>query len=96
LNGGKQNIGKSEATPKAIWPIAKSLLKRDGPRSTTAIHSPSGLILVFHPTEKVNVIADYLENKFTHHDLCDEFHEQRVEARDEALLEAVENKPLRG
>jgi hypothetical protein len=33
-----------------------------------------------------------LENQFTHHDLCDENHERRVEARVQTLLEAVDNK----
>jgi hypothetical protein len=34
-----------------------------------------------------------LENQFTHHDLCDENHERRVEARVQTLLEAVDSKP---
>jgi hypothetical protein len=76
-----------------MWPIGKSLLKREGPRAPTAIHGPSGL--KFHPSEKVNAIADCLENQFTHHDLCDENHERRVEARVPALLEAVGNNPLK-
>jgi hypothetical protein len=29
----------------------------------------------------------------SHHVLCDENHEWRVEARDQALLEAVDNNP---
>jgi hypothetical protein len=78
-------------TPQAIWPIAKSLLKRNGPRAPTAIHGPSGL--VFHPTEKANAIADCLENQFTHHDLYDENHERRVEASVQTLLEAADSKP---
>jgi hypothetical protein len=49
-------IGNSEVTPQAIWPIAKSRLKRDGPRASTAILGPSGL--KFHPSEKANAIAD--------------------------------------
>jgi hypothetical protein len=76
-----------EATPQALWPIAKSLLKRDGPKAPTAIHGSSGL--KFHPLEKAN----YLENLFTHHDLCEENHEWRVEARVQALLEAVDDNP---
>jgi hypothetical protein len=68
----------------------KSLIKRDGPRTPTAIHGPSGL--KFNLSEKANAIADCLENQFTHHDLCDENHEWRVEARVESLLEAVKNK----
>jgi hypothetical protein len=34
-----------------------------------------------------------LENLFTPHDLCDENHERRVEARVQALLEAEDNDP---
>jgi hypothetical protein len=84
-------IDNTEITPQAIWPIAKSLLKRDGPRAPTAIPRPPDL--KFHPPEKANATADCLENQFTHHDLCDENHERKVEARVQALLEAVNNKP---
>jgi hypothetical protein len=67
-------------------------LKRDGPKAPTAIHGSSGL--KFHPLEKANAIADYLENLFTPHDLCEENHEWRVEARVQALLEAADDNPL--
>ncbi|PNF41415.1 hypothetical protein B7P43_G14387 [Cryptotermes secundus] len=94
LERWETKISNAEVTPQCIWPIAKSLLKRDGPRAPTAIHGSSGL--KFHPSEKANEIADCLETQFTPHDLCDENHEQRVEARVQALLEAVdENPPLR-
>jgi hypothetical protein len=43
-------ISNSEDTPQAVWPIAKSLLQRDGPRAPTAIHGASGL--KFHPSRK--------------------------------------------
>jgi hypothetical protein len=66
-------------TPQSIWPIPKSLLKRDLTRAPTAIHGTSGL--KFHPSDKANAIADSLEIQFTPHDLCDENHEGRVEAR---------------
>jgi hypothetical protein len=68
----------------------KSLLKRHGPREPTAIRGPSGL--KFHPSEKANAIADCLENQFTH-DLCDENHERRLEARVQTMLEAADSKP---
>jgi hypothetical protein len=84
-------MSNTEVTPQAIWPIAKSLLQRDGPRVPTAIHGPLGL--KFHPLEKANAIADCLENHFTPHDLCDENHKRRVEARVQALLETVDNNP---
>jgi hypothetical protein len=87
-----KNIVNTEVIPQAILPIAKSLLKRDGPRVQIAIQGPSGLILLVHPSEKASAIADCLENQFTHHDLCDENHEQWVETRVQALLEAVDNK----
>jgi hypothetical protein len=86
--------GNWEVTPQGIWPIAKSLPKRDGPRAPTAIHGP--LCLNFLPLEKVNAIADCLGNQFTPHDLCDENHEWRMEARVQALREAVDrNHPER-
>jgi len=74
----ESKISNSEITHHAIWPLAKSLMKRDGPKAPTAIHGISGLI--FLPTEKANAIADCLENRFTPHDQCDERHEERVEA----------------
>jgi hypothetical protein len=42
---------------------------------------------------KGNAIADCLENLFTPYDLCDENHERRVEAGEQALLEAEDNDP---
>jgi hypothetical protein len=80
-------ISKTKVTPQAIWPIAKSLHKRDGPREPTAIHGSSGL--KFHPSEKANAIADCLEIQFTAHDLCDENYERQVEA----LLDSVDESP---
>jgi hypothetical protein len=35
-----------------------------------------------------------LENQYTSHDLCDDNHESQVEARVQALLEAVNNNQL--
>jgi hypothetical protein len=60
-------LANTEATPQAIWPIAKSLTYRDGPKAPTAIHAPSGI--TFHLLEKTNAIADCLEKQFTPHDL---------------------------
>jgi hypothetical protein len=65
-------------SPQAIWPIAKSLMKRDGSKEPNAIHGP--FALTFHPLQKANAIGDSLENQFTPHDLCDENHKRRVEA----------------
>jgi hypothetical protein len=75
LKQWETSIVNSEVTPQSMWPIAKSLIKRDGPRTPTAIHGPSGL--KFHPSEKAKGTADCLENQFTHHDLFDENHERR-------------------
>jgi hypothetical protein len=89
LERWETKIGNCVVTPQSIWPIAKCLLKRHGPRATTAIHGPLGL--QFLPLEKANAIADCLENQLTPHVLCDENHERRVEARVQALLEAEGN-----
>jgi hypothetical protein len=77
--------------PQTVWPIAKSLTNRDGPRAPTAFH---GLLdLKYHSVDKANTIADCLEHQFTLHDLCEENHEWRVEARVQALLEAADSDP---
>jgi hypothetical protein len=70
LERWETRIGNSEVTPQAIWPIAKSLMKRGGPKAPTAIHGLLGL--KYHQLEKANAIAGCLENKFTPNDLCDE------------------------
>jgi hypothetical protein len=82
-------IANTDVTPQAIWPIAKSLMKRDGAKKPTAIHGPFNL--TFHSLQKANAIADCLENQFTLHDLCDENHKRQVEDRVQNLLEAVDN-----
>jgi hypothetical protein len=74
-----------------LWTIAKSVMKRNRPKASIAIHGPLGL--KYHPLEKANATADYLEIQFTSHDLCDDNHERRVEARVQALLQAVCNNP---
>jgi hypothetical protein len=40
-----------------------------------------------------SAIAAWLEYQFTPHDLCDENHEWRVDARVQALLEAKDDPP---
>jgi hypothetical protein len=82
-------IGNTEVTPQATWPIAKSLLKRDGPRAPTAIHGSSGL--KFLPSDKANAIAGCLDTQFTPRGLCNGNYERRVEARVQAELEDVDN-----
>jgi hypothetical protein len=89
LERWENKIGYCEVTPQAIWPIAKSLMKRDGPGAPTAMHGPPGP--KFYPSENVDTIADCLENQSTPHDPCDDNHERRVEARVQALIETVDN-----
>jgi hypothetical protein len=89
LEWWETKTGNCEVIPQSIWTIAKSFLNTDGKRAPTAIHGLLGLKIIM--LEKVNAIADCLENQFTPHDLCDENHEWRVEARVQALLEAVHN-----
>jgi hypothetical protein len=84
-------LANTEITSQAIWPSAKSLSNRDGPREPTAIHGLLGL--KYHPVDKANATADCLENQFTPHDLCDENQERLVEARVQALLEAADSGP---
>jgi hypothetical protein len=91
LERWETKLSNTEVAPQAIWPIAKSLFRRDGPRAPTAIHDTSGL--KFLPAEKANAIADCLEIQFTPHELCDENHEQRVEAKVQALLGIVYQNP---
>jgi hypothetical protein len=85
-------VGTCEVTLQALWPIAKSLMKRDGPKAPTAVHGPLGI--TNHPNEKANVIADCLENQFTSHGPCDENHERQVETIIQALLASVDDTPL--
>jgi hypothetical protein len=91
LEHWETKISNAEVTPQVMWPTAKSLLKRDGSRAPASIHGTSGL--KFHPFEKANAIADCFEIQFTLHDLCDDNHERRVEARVQALLKTVDNNP---
>jgi hypothetical protein len=85
LERWETEIGNCEVTAQDLWPIAKSLMKRNGPKASTGAHGPSGT--TYHPKEKANVITACLENQFTSHDLCDETHERQVEA----LLASVED-----
>jgi hypothetical protein len=78
-------VANNEVTPQAIWPIAKLLTNRNGPRAPTAIHGSLGT--KFHPLQKDNTIADCLKKQFTPHDLCEENHKRQVQARVQDLLE---------
>jgi hypothetical protein len=91
LERWESKLANTEVTPQAIWPIAKSLANKDGPRAPTVIHGPLGP--KFQPADKANTIADCLEKQFTSCKLCDENHERQVEARVQALFEAEYNDP---
>jgi hypothetical protein len=91
LERWETKIENCEVTTEAIWPIAKYLTTRGGPKAPTAIHDHLGP--VFYPNEKVNVIANYLEILFTPHKVCDTDHKRWVEARVQALLTIVDETP---
>jgi hypothetical protein len=46
LEQWETNIANIDVTPQAIWPIAKSLMKRNGPKEPIAIHGPLGLTFI--------------------------------------------------
>jgi hypothetical protein len=84
-------VGNFDVTPQALWPVAKSLMKRDGPQVPTAVHGSLGITC--HPNEKANAIAHCLENRFTSHDLCDENHERPVETIESTLCSRLWTTP---
>jgi hypothetical protein len=92
LERWETKLANTKLTPQTIWPIVKSSYNRDGPRAPTAIHGLLGL--KYHPVDKVNTIDDCLKKLVHTDDLSEENHEQRVEARVQALLEAVDSDPL--
>jgi hypothetical protein len=65
-------------------------MKRDEPKAPTVVHVP--LIITYHTNEKAYATADYLENQFTSHDLCDENRELPIETRVQALLTSVDGR----
>jgi hypothetical protein len=52
LERRETKLGNCEVTPQALWPIAKSLRKRDGPKSPTAIHGPLGITNISSKAER--------------------------------------------
>jgi hypothetical protein len=50
--------------------------------------------ITYHPKEKANTTAECLKNQFTPHDLSDESYERRLEARVQAMTEAVDLEKL--
>jgi hypothetical protein len=91
LERWEYKLANTEVTPQTIWPIAKSLANRDGPRAPPVIYGPLGP--TFQPTYKANEFDEWLEKQSTPHKLCDENHKRQVEARVQALLEAKDNEP---
>jgi hypothetical protein len=63
LKRWETKLANTELTPQAIWPIAKSLTNRDGPRAPTAIQGL--LALKYHLVDKANAIAESLENQLS-------------------------------
>jgi hypothetical protein len=55
LEQWETKLENTELIPQAIWPIAKSLTNRDGPRAPTVIHGLLGL--KYHPEDKANTIG---------------------------------------
>jgi hypothetical protein len=86
-------IGNCEVTPQALWPVTKSLIERDKPKSPIIIHGPLGI--TYHPNEKAKMISDSLENRFTSHYLCDENHERQEKIRVQAVFAFVDDAPLK-
>jgi hypothetical protein len=81
-----------EFIPQALWPIAKSLMERGGPKAPTVVHRT--LEVTNHPNEKANVIADCLGNQFTSHARCDEKYERWVKTTVQALFASADDIPL--
>jgi hypothetical protein len=83
--------GNCEVKPQAIRSIVKTFIKRDGSKAPII---PDLFVLKYQHLVKAIAIADCSENQFTLHDLCDENHKQRVEARVQALLETADDTHL--
>jgi hypothetical protein len=89
----KSKLKNPGVASHTVWPLKKSLTRRDKPKTPTVIHSPSGLR--FLPLGKANVSTNILVNNFSPHDLCEENHERLGVARIQALFEAVGSPPER-
>jgi len=87
LERWQNKISSREVTPRAIWPTANSLMKRDGQKASTAIQELYGL--KFLPMDKANATAGCLENRFTPHGLCDELHEELLQGEVKTPIERV-------
>lgn len=56
LDRRETKVRNCETTPQAMWPTAKSLMKRDEPKASIAIRGTLGL--KYHPLEKANATVD--------------------------------------
>jgi hypothetical protein len=88
LERWETKLGICELTPQDLWPIAKSLIKRDGLKAPPVVHGP--LEMAYHP----NVYTECLENQFTSHDLCDKNNKRRMETRVQTPLAFVDDTNL--
>jgi hypothetical protein len=59
--------GNCEVMSQALWPIAKSLMKRGEPKAPTAIHGPSGI--TYQPNKKKQCDCGLFGKPLTSHDL---------------------------
>jgi hypothetical protein len=84
-----KKLSNAEISPHAVWPLEKSLKRRDKPKAPSATQSPTGF--KSFPFEKANMFVDCLESQFSPHDLCEGHHEQLVVTRIQALFEAEDN-----
>jgi hypothetical protein len=78
LERWETKMASCEASPQAIWPIAKSLKKGNGLKAPSAIHGPVDPIL--YTIDKADIIADCLETQFMPHDFFDYDHKRRVKS----------------
>jgi hypothetical protein len=69
LERWETKLANCEVTPQTIWPIAKSLIKRSGPKAPSAIHGLLGPI--FYQIDKASIVAACLEKQFRAHGMCD-------------------------
>jgi hypothetical protein len=54
LQWWETKVGNCEVTPQALSPIAKSLLKRYGPKVPTTLHGSLGI--TYHTNEKAMIV----------------------------------------
>jgi hypothetical protein len=73
----RDEVGKCQVTPQAIWSIAKYFSERGGPKALSAIHG--SLCPIFYLIDVAKITADCFENQFRVHGLCDCDHRRHVE-----------------